>query len=269
MKQKLLNDILYVFSVEPYEITEDTEATTIKVQQECYEGFVELNPDLASKIVKYNYHMITVNKQEWADYVDAEEPETKVDPELYWSVETCEINTTEEVYDYPTLVNTNNVTVTYSSSDETVATINSETGEINYLTDGITTISAIFAGNETYNAKIASYSLTFVTPPPPPEPELPAQGTVYNFTGYATQESSDPSSTGTITYEGEWEQDTSYVYGTASATFVGSEEAQSVTVYMIKDDLFLSLDGNRVPVYTIQSDQLVSFGYGELTEYTE
>lgn len=175
MKQKRIGDILYVFDVTPYTISEDTDASIIKVQQECYEGFVELNPDLASKIVKYNYHMFTVNKQEWSDYVDQ----------------------------------------------------------------------------------------------PDPEPELPAPGTVYNFTGYATEGSSEPTSTGTITYEGEWEQDANYVYGTASATFVGSEEVQSVTVYMTKDDLFLSLDGNRVPVYTIQSDQLVSFGYGELTEYTE
>ena len=58
MKQKLLNNILYVFSVEPYEITEDTEsADVIKVQQETLAGYVELNPDLASKLTPYNYHL--------------------------------------------------------------------------------------------------------------------------------------------------------------------------------------------------------------------
>lgn len=71
MRQKLLDKILYVFDVTPYEITEDVdEATTIKVQQETYDGFIALNPDLASKIVKYNYHMLTVNRLEWADYVN-------------------------------------------------------------------------------------------------------------------------------------------------------------------------------------------------------
>lgn len=74
MKQKRIGDILYVFDVTPYTISEDTDASIIKVQQEAYEGFVELNPDLTDKIVKYNYHMFTVNQQEWAPYVDAEEP---------------------------------------------------------------------------------------------------------------------------------------------------------------------------------------------------
>ena len=76
MKQKLLDKILYVFDVTPYEITEDGDAAdVIKVQSETYEGFVALNPDLADKIVKYNYHMLTVNRLEWADYVDEPDPE--------------------------------------------------------------------------------------------------------------------------------------------------------------------------------------------------
>ena len=71
MRQKLLDKILYVFDVTPYEITEDGDAAdVIKVQLECYDGFIALNPDLASKIVKYNYHMLTVNRLEWADYVN-------------------------------------------------------------------------------------------------------------------------------------------------------------------------------------------------------
>ena len=76
MKQKLIDKILYVFDVTPYEITEDADAAdVIKVQQECYEGFIALNPDLANKIVKYNYHMFTVNQLEWAPYVDQPDPE--------------------------------------------------------------------------------------------------------------------------------------------------------------------------------------------------
>ena len=79
MKQKRIEDTLYVFDVTPYTITEDRDASIIKVQQETYEGFVNQNPDIASKIVKYNYHMFTVNKQEWSDYVDEPDPE----PETY------------------------------------------------------------------------------------------------------------------------------------------------------------------------------------------
>jgi hypothetical protein len=78
MKQKLLDKILYVFSVEPYEITEDADkADVIKVQLECLDGYVELNPDLVSKLTPYNYHLFTVNKQEWADYVDEPDPAKK------------------------------------------------------------------------------------------------------------------------------------------------------------------------------------------------
>lgn len=75
MTQKRIGDILYVFQVTPYQITQDTDAEVIKVQEECYNGFVELNPDLAEKIVRYNYHTMTVTQQEWAPYVD--EPQTQ------------------------------------------------------------------------------------------------------------------------------------------------------------------------------------------------
>lgn len=75
MKQKKIGDILYVFDVTPYEITNDTDATVIKVQQEVVPGFKELNASLATKIVPYNYHMITATRQEWADYVEQDDPE--------------------------------------------------------------------------------------------------------------------------------------------------------------------------------------------------
>lgn len=57
------------------------------------------------------------------------------------------------------LTNTNSVAVTWSSTDETVATVNS-TGVVNVLKAGETTIKATFAGNATYKADVASYNLT-------------------------------------------------------------------------------------------------------------
>jgi hypothetical protein len=78
MKQKKINDILYVFDITPYQITEDTDAEVIKVQEECVAGFKELNESLADKIVAYNYHTMTVTQQEWAPYVDQDEPEPPV-----------------------------------------------------------------------------------------------------------------------------------------------------------------------------------------------
>ncbi len=155
MKQKLLNDTLYVFDITPYVITQDTSAETIKVQQECYEGFVELNPTLADKIVKYNYHMFTVQQQEWAPYVDA-----KLSPELEWSSESATVTIGADDNVFPTLTNPNSLTVTYASSDSEKATINASTGSITLVAAGNTTISAVFAGNDDYEAQTVTYALT-------------------------------------------------------------------------------------------------------------
>lgn len=57
------------------------------------------------------------------------------------------------------LSNTNSVDVTYSSTDESVATVSS-TGVVTVLKAGSTTIKATFAGNATYKAYVASYDLT-------------------------------------------------------------------------------------------------------------
>ena len=57
------------------------------------------------------------------------------------------------------LTNTNSVDVTYSSTDESVATVSS-TGVVAVLKAGSTTIKATFAGNATYKAAVASYELT-------------------------------------------------------------------------------------------------------------
>lgn len=59
----------------------------------------------------------------------------------------------------PTLTNTHGVDVTYSSSDEDVATVDN-TGTVTILAAGETTISAIFAGNATYKSATVSYTLT-------------------------------------------------------------------------------------------------------------
>ena len=61
----------------------------------------------------------------------------------------------------PTLSTTpSGLTVTYSSSDTSVATVNSGTGEVTPVAAGTTTITATFAGNDMYNGGTASYALT-------------------------------------------------------------------------------------------------------------
>lgn len=59
------------------------------------------------------------------------------------------------------LDNPNSLTVSYSSSDAAVATINSSTGALTLVSAGTTTISAIFAdGDASYKPQTVSYTLT-------------------------------------------------------------------------------------------------------------
>jgi len=65
-----------------------------------------------------------------------------------------------------TLTNPNDLTVAYSSSDETVATVNASTGEVTMLKVGETTITATFTEDETYDGGTASYTLTVIKDDP-------------------------------------------------------------------------------------------------------
>ena len=52
------------------------------------------------------------------------------------------------------------VAVTYSSSDESVATVDAQTGALTLVGAGTTLITASYAGDTTHNAASASYALT-------------------------------------------------------------------------------------------------------------
>ena len=66
----------------------------------------------------------------------------------------------DETFTPPTLTNPNNLDVTWTSSDESVAIVNSVTGEVILIAPGTTTITATFAGNDDYEAGSVSYDLT-------------------------------------------------------------------------------------------------------------
>lgn len=66
-----------------------------------------------------------------------------------------------ETFTAPTLsMSPSGLTVTYSSSNTSVATVNSSTGAVTLVAAGTTTITASFAGNDNYYANSASYTLT-------------------------------------------------------------------------------------------------------------
>ena len=65
----------------------------------------------------------------------------------------------KESFVKPTLANPNNLTVTYSSSDETVATVDASTGDVTFVGNGMTTITASSARTSTYKAGVATYQI--------------------------------------------------------------------------------------------------------------
>lgn len=96
-------------------------------------------------------------------------------PALAWSLSelTCGINETPEL---PTLTNDDNLPVVYSSSNETVATIDA-TGAVTIIGQGTTVISANFGGDDALCAAVVSYVLTVTCGDDVPQ-IAPEEGTI-------------------------------------------------------------------------------------------
>lgn len=87
--------------------------------------------------------------------------DTKKPAGLAWSESTVDVNV-DFIEDFvaPTLTNPNNLTVTYSSSNETVGTVNETTGLVALEgEEGSTIITASFAGNNEFRAQEVSYTI--------------------------------------------------------------------------------------------------------------
>lgn len=78
---------------------------------------------------------------------------------LSWGTASRSVTLGAEDNLFPTLTNTYNLPVTYTSSDNAVATINAD-GAVTLLASGTTDISASFAGNDEYEAATVTYTLT-------------------------------------------------------------------------------------------------------------
>jgi len=83
------------------------------------------------------------------------------DPALAFSVESAGATMGSD-FEEPELTNEFGVTVTYSSSNTDVATVDSSTGEVTLVAVGSTVITATFEGNDDYIASSASYTLNVV-----------------------------------------------------------------------------------------------------------
>ena len=93
-----------------------------------------------------------------------ETPATELtDAQFAWSATSATVQMGADDNVFPTLTNDKNVAVTYTSSNEAVATIDTN-GEVTLVKEGTTTISAYYEGGEiegvTYAAKTVTYELT-------------------------------------------------------------------------------------------------------------
>ncbi len=88
----------------------------------------------------------------------------KLDAEISYDVTEFEAVVNED-FTAPTLVNPNELTVTYSSSDAEIASVDETSGEVEIGSKtGTVTITATFAGNDDYKAATASYTITVTDP---------------------------------------------------------------------------------------------------------
>jgi hypothetical protein len=100
-------------------------------------------------------------------YVDKTTIVELADPELSFEGDaTINVNWADiAAFTAPALNNPHNVTVTYSSSDTDVATVDSATGEIEFVGDGTTVITATSAKTDVYKVGSAQYTLVVTGAP--------------------------------------------------------------------------------------------------------
>lgn len=84
--------------------------------------------------------------------------DNKESAELAYATTTVNKATTDQPFINP-LTNEHGVEVVYSSDNKAVATVDAATGEVTIKGAGTTTISAIFAGDDTYSKQTVSYTL--------------------------------------------------------------------------------------------------------------
>ena len=154
-------------------------------------GEISLN-DYVGKNVKvaFKYISNTTNAATW-EIKNFSAHVVKADPGLAFETTAFEVEIGDE-FTAPALNNTNNLEVTYSSSNTNVASVDESTGEVEIgNVAGSATITASFAGNDSYNEGSASYTISVIDP----------NVTVNDFTWDLTKASYSSASTEQVTWE--------------------------------------------------------------------
>ena len=103
-----------------------------------------------------------IKDQTFAFYVRSASTPSKPVPTISFGTPTTEVNIGETVTNVAT-IDPSNLEITYSSSDDEVATV-SATGVVTGVAAGTATITAAFAGDETYDEASAEYEITVIDP---------------------------------------------------------------------------------------------------------
>ena len=129
-----------------------------------YYDFTNVSSTLANALKSngiingYNFYVTSI-------VVNPSSTSTKTTPTLTFSPSTATA-TMGEAFTAPTLTATANgetvtgLSISYSSSNTSVATVNASTGAVTLVAPGTTPITASFSGNDNYNEATASYTLT-------------------------------------------------------------------------------------------------------------
>lgn len=107
-----------------------------------------------------------------------------------WNANSCTVNIGELTHTFPTLYNPGNQTVSYTSSNESVATISSD-GTVTLVAEGSTTITASAEANDAYEAASVSYDLIV-------EGDLAAAGLIWSESSYTASLAYDGNSFPTL-----------------------------------------------------------------------
>lgn len=160
-----------------------------------------------------------------------------------------------EPFTAPTLTKETPATVTYSSSDENVATVDAASGAVIILAVGKTTITAIAEATEEYNAGSASYTIT-VTEPAKSEVVEPYEETFENGQGSFTI---NDVSLGSLNYV--WKHNSEYKCMKASA--YANKKNNASESWLISP--WIELSSAEVIRYA-RFDQCISKYFGDVTK---
>lgn len=166
----------------------------------------------------------------------------------------------------PMLTNPNNLTVTYSSSDAAVATVDAATGEVTLVGAGTTTITAESAETDTYYAGKASYELT-VNAPVVTETNLDYAETFTTDMGsFTIEDKTNPLPAG-MTYV--WNHGTFNGTGFMKASGYAKKVNNAVESWLISPTIhLLNADGTKPDIVEMSFDQAINAYFGDVTAET-